>query len=173
MRHTKKTILASLASLALLPPTGTAAHTVIAPVSGTVTATHYYPSGAYHGGVDISSGRCNYWGIYGGLLGSFYWNVTIRTTTLSCYGTGSGTQNEVNHPFADGLTLRQWHFIKTSDSYDRTCDRCVLGNEGGTGNVTGPHAHLQVDKYGTSDTSWLRVVTGQVVTRGEAIGYLP
>jgi hypothetical protein len=170
MRNTK-TILAALASLALIPTTVTA-HTVIAPISGTVTAIYNYaPSGAYHGGVDISSGRCNYWSILGGLSGSVYWNVTIRTTGIYCNGSGSGTQNEVSHTFADGSTFRQWHFIKTSDSYDRTCDRCSLGNEGGTGNVTGPHTHQQIDKLGTIDTSWSKVVKGQIVSRGEIISH--
>ena len=40
------------------------------------------------------------------------------------------------------LPTRLWHWIKDSDSYDRTCDRCQVGNEGGgvvlAGTVTGP-----------------------------------
>lgn len=173
MRNMMKTTLAALASLALIPVAATA-HTVKSPHPGTVTATTYYSSGAFHGAVDISSGRCNYWGVETGVVGSVSWNVTIRTVGVYCNGTGSGTQNEAAHTFADGYTFRLWHFIKTSDSFDRTCDRCQVGNEGGTGNATGPHTHLQSDKSGTKDTSWYAnyTVKGEAVDRTETIGVL-
>ena len=171
MRNPTMLTLAALASLSLAPVTANAV-TVKAPFPGTVTATAYYSSGTFHGAVDISSGRCNYWGVETGAVGSFSWNVTIRTSGVYCNGTGSGTQNEARHVWADGTTYRMWHFIKTSDSYDRTCDRCQVGNEGGTGNATGPHVHLQVDKNGTRDTSWYAgyVKKGDVVTRSTTIG---
>ena len=169
-----KTTLAALASLAIIPVTVTAAPTIKSPFPGTVTATTNYSSGKFHGAVDISSGRCNYWGAETGLVGSVKWDVTVRTTGVHCSGTGSGTQNEAKHVLASGWTFRQWHFIKTSDSYDRTCDRCQVGNEGATGNSTGPHAHLQHDKAGTNDTSWYSGYTtkGEAVDRTETIGVL-
>ncbi|HLL54605.1 MAG TPA: hypothetical protein VK447_13725 [Myxococcaceae bacterium] len=171
MRNLMKT---SLALLTLIP-LAAFAHEVRSPFPGTVTALKYYPSsGNYHGAVDIGSGgSCNYWGAETGVVGSVSWNVTIRTTGVVCYGSGSGNQNEAKHVWADGWTFRQWHFIKTADSYDRTCDRCQVGNIGGTGNASGPHAHLQQDKYGTHDNSWysnLRV--GQSVNRSTTLGFL-
>jgi hypothetical protein len=172
MRNTKRTLVA-LAGLAFIPTASVAGY-VYAPHPGTVTATTYTSSGAFHGAVDISSGRCNYWGVQVPLVGSLFWDVTIRTTGIVCYGSGSGNQNEVKHVFADGRAIRMWHFIKTADSYDRTCDRCQIGNEGGTGNVTGPHTHIQVDNSGTKDTSWYSgyTVNGEVIDAVEIIGAL-
>jgi hypothetical protein len=65
-----------------------------------------------------------------------------------------------------------WHFIRTSSSYDKTCDRCPIGNEGGTGNVTGALVHMQRDKAGTMDTSWYSgyTVKGEYVDTSETIG---
>jgi hypothetical protein len=175
MRSIMKTGLAALAMAALVPAAVTA-HEVRGTHTGTVSATTYYPSsGKFHGAVDIAAGgTCNYWGAETGVVGSVSWNVTIRTTGVVCYGSGSGNQNEAKHVWASGWTFRQWHFIKTSDSYDRTCDRCQVGNIGGTGNVTGPHSHLQQDKLGTNDTSWYNgyTVQGEGVSRAETIGYL-
>jgi hypothetical protein len=171
MRYTMKMTLAALASLALLP-TAASAVTIKAPHPGRVALFSYYPSGASHGGVDISSGSCNYWGVETGVVGSYYWNVTIRTSTSDCNGSGSGNQNEARHLFADGWSFRLWHFNKTANSYDRTCDRCQVGDEGATGNVTGPHTHIQVDKSGTYDTSWFSgyIVNGQSVDRTTTLG---
>jgi hypothetical protein len=167
MRNTMKMPLAALASLVLVPATSSA-YTVRSPHPGTVTATTYYPSGAFHGAVDIS-GTCNYWGVETAVTATLFWNVTIRTTGIVCYGSGSGTQNEAKHAFASGWTFRIWHFIKTATSYDRTCDRCQIGNVGGTGNVTSPHTHLQYDKLGTNNTTWYQVPPG---TDSSIIGYI-
>lgn len=173
MRKTTKTMLAALTSMALIPAVA-GAYRVGSPFPGDVTATTYYSSGSFHGAVDISSrNACGYWGVETGVVGSMYWNVTIRTTAVVCYGNGSGNQNEVKHTFANGWTLRQWHFLKEPTSYDRTCDRCQIGDEGGTGNVTGPHTHMQYDKSGTNSTSWYSgTVKGEFLDRGETVGYV-
>ena len=173
MHHKMKMTLAALACLALIPAVSTA-HTVKSPFPGTVTATTYYSSGAFHGALDISSGRCNYWGVQTGVVGSVSWAITIRTTGIVCNGNGSGNQNEARHVLANGQALRLWHFNKTAASYDKTCDRCELGSEGGTGNVTGPVTHIQVDLNGTKDTSWYSgyVTKGQYVDAGTIIGVL-
>jgi hypothetical protein len=174
MRHTMKVSLAALASLALFP-TAVTAHEVRGPYSGTVTALTYYSSGAFHGAIDVASGDgCNYWGVETGVVGSVFWNVTIRTTSSVCYGNGSGNQNEAKHVWANGYTYRLWHFNRTGSSYDRTCDRCQVGDEGGTGNATGPHTHIQHDLNGTKDTSWYSGYTskGEAVSRAETLGYL-
>ncbi len=164
----KKALFALFAAAIL--PSPTVAYEVRSPCPGTVTTTTNYSDGSPHKAVDIAPGSCNYWGAETGVVGSFRWTVTIKTTGAICEGNGSGNQNEAKTTFASGWTFRQWHFIKTSDSYNRTCDRCQVGNIGGTGRVTGPHAHLQRDKAGTLDTSWYVVKKGQSVTRSTTIG---
>jgi hypothetical protein len=168
MRHTMKMTLAALACLALLP-TAVSAHEVRAPHRGTVTATTYYPSGAFHGAVDIQSGAtCNYWGVQTGVVGSVYWNVTILTSYTYCgSGSGSGNENEAKHVWADGWVFRIKSFVKTAASVDKTCDRCQVGDEG-------ERTHLQQDKSGTYDTSWYAGYTtrGEVVDRTETLGFL-
>jgi len=163
MRKTMKMTLAALASLTLLP-TAVTAHTVKAPFPGTVTATTYTSSGALHNGVDISSGRCNYWGVQTGVVGSVSWNVTIWSTATTCT---TATRNEAKHVWADGWAYRILNFIKTPDSFDKTCDRCQIGNEGF-------HTHIQQDKSGTYDNSWYSgyVTRGQTVDSTTTIGVL-
>jgi len=146
----------TLALLALIPPVATA-YTVKAPLSGTVTATTYSATGAFHGAVDIASSQCGYWGVTPGLVGSVYWNITIQSTSNSCV-TGVATGNEAKHVFADGTIYRIRNFIRTAASVDKTCDRCQIGDEG-------LHMHVQVDKNGTKDTSWYSAYT----TQGEAV----
>lgn len=174
MRNTLKTTLAALASLAIIPTVATANYRVGSPFPGTVTATTYYSSGDFHGAVDVSSGTCNYWGVETGVVGSLHWNVTINTTGVVCNGNGSGNQNEAKHTFANGHVFRLWHWIKDSDSVDKTCDRCQVGNEGGTGHVTGAHVHMQYDYQGTNNTSWYSSYTtkGEFLDRGETVGYV-
>jgi len=159
-------VLAVLAAGVFIPA-AEASYIIKAPLPGTVTATTYYSSGAFHGAVDISSGRCNYWGVETGLVGSVSWNVTIRTTSTACYSSGSGNMNEAKHVFANGWTFRIWNFIKTADSYDRTCDRCQIGNDSGM-------VHYQYDMSGTNDTSWYSgyTVKGEAVDRTETLGVL-
>ncbi len=163
MRHTK-TMLAALATLALLPTAATAARDY-ATDSGTASV---------YTDVTIKVSRCGYWGAETGVVGSYYWNVTLYTTDVVCYGSGSGTHNEVKYTSAEGWTFRQRHFIKTSASYDRTCDRCQIGDIGGTGNVTGPTVRFLKDKSGTRDTSWYSgyVTNGQHVSYGDTLGYI-
>lgn len=175
MRPPMKTTLAALTTLALLPLAAMASYRVGSPFPGTVTATTYYSDGTPHRAVDVASGSgCGYWGVETGVVGSLYWNVTIRTTGVVCYGNGSGNQNEVKHVFANGYAFRQWHFLKETTSVDKTCDRCQIGDEGGTGNVTGPHSHLQYDLNGTNNTSWYSSYTtkGEYLDRGETVGYI-
>jgi len=172
MHDTMKTTLATLMSLALLPTAATA-YPVVAPHAGTVTATTYYSSGTFHGAVDIASGTtCGLWIVTVPVKGSLSWNVTIRTTSKVCHGNGSGNQNEVKHTFANGYTFRMWHFIYDAAlSKDKTCDRCGIGLEGGTGGVTGPHTHMQYDKSGTNSTSWYSgTVKGEYLESGDVIG---
>jgi hypothetical protein len=174
MRLNKNTAFAAILALAVPSVAAAYSYNVKSPFTGTVTATTNYSSGAFHGAVDISSGTCNYWGVETGVVASLAWTVTIRTNGVHCDGTGSGTQNEAKHSFGNGKTFRLWHFIKTSDSVNRTCNRCQVGNEGGTGNATGAHVHLQYDQNGSNLTGWYSgyVSRGQSVNRTTTIGVL-
>jgi hypothetical protein len=167
-----KRTLAALASLALIPATA-AAWTVKAPHPGMITLTTYSSSGSFHGAVDLrpDSGICGDWGVETSVMGSLSWNVTIRMTE-GCYGSESGNQNEVKHVWADGYSFRVWNFIKTSASFDRTCDRCVIGGNGGLAGQDPHGTHVQYDKSGTRDTSWYSGYTtrGEVVDRTETLG---
>jgi hypothetical protein len=162
MRNTMMT-LTVLASLALIP-TASAGATVKAPHPGTATATTSNPDGSFHGAVDISSGRCGYWGVETGLVGALSWNVTIRSTETTCTAV---TQNLAVHTFADGWVFRITNFLKTAASIDKTCDRCQIGDEG-------LHTHFEYSKSGTKDTSWYSGYTtrGEAIDLGETIGVL-
>jgi hypothetical protein len=156
-------------------PSTVLAHYVKAPVNGTVTATTYYPSGSYHGAVDVAPGSsaCGVKSVTTAVAQTKYWDVTINTSYRVCYGNGSGRQNAAVASYSNGWKFRQWHFNKSGSSYDRTCDRCYIGTVGGTGNATGPHAHLQYDRYGTKSTSWYSTARGRYVYTSTSIGYLP
>jgi hypothetical protein len=157
--------LCALAMLVALVPTPSPAYTVGAPIEGTVRATTYYSSGAFHGAVDISNGPCGTSPVTTGVVGSLSWTVTIRTTGIYC-STASNTQNEAAHTFADGYTFRLWHFNKTANSYSRTCDRCIIGQDGAD------YIHLQRDRSGTLSTSWYSGYTtvGEYLSLGETVG---
>ena len=162
MRNTMMTLTA-LAALALVPTAS--AGNVHAPHPGTATDTTYDSSGVFHGAVDIApTNGCGYWGVSPGLVGSLYWNVTINSTATTCT---APTGNVAVHTFADGRSFRIKDFLKSSASFDKTCDRCQLGD-------SGVYTHLQYNKNGTKDTSWYSGYTsrGEVIDAGELIGVI-
>jgi hypothetical protein len=168
MRNTKKMAMAALMALALIPAGASASYTVKGPFPGTVTATTYYSSGAFHGAVDIA-GTCNYWGVLAPVIASIFWDVTIRSTGTVCSGSSpSGSQNEIRHTFSNGWTFRLQNFLQTSDSYDRTCSNCIIGK------TSALASHLQYDSLGTLDTSWYSgyTVRGEAVDTTETVGVL-
>jgi hypothetical protein len=151
------------------------AHYVKSPVNGTVTATTYYSSGALHAAVDIAPGasNCGIKGVTTAVAQSKFWDVTINTGWKVCYGNGNGNQNQAVASYSYGWKFRQYHFNKSGSSYDRTCDRCIIGTVGGTGWASGPHSHLQYDKYGTKSRSWYTTAKGRYVYTTTSVGYLP
>jgi hypothetical protein len=165
--------LLALATLAALVPATSPARNVGAPLAGTVSATTYASSGAYHGAVDISGGTCGTTPVTTGVSGSLAWNVTINTPSTVCYTAMTGPQNEAKHTFADGFTFRLMNFNKSAQTYDRTCDGCNIGAAGDKGLPAGS-IHLQRDKAGTKDTSWYAgyAIKGEALTAGELVGIL-
>lgn len=163
--------LTALLSLALLP-VAASAFSVEAPFPGTVIATTYSSSGAFHGAVDLSSYSCGKWGVETAVKASLFWNVTIRGAERACYGSIGTNSNEVKHIFANGYTFRQWAFIKTDASTDKTCNRCLIGDDGYLiGGSPGPPHHIQYDKAGTNSTAWYSGTTkGEFLDRGEVVG---
>jgi hypothetical protein len=161
-------------AVAAIPATALA-HYVKSPLGGTVTATTYYSSGSFHGALDIAgpASTCGSTSVTTAVAQTKFWDVTIRTSSRVCYGNGSGNENSAVASYTNGWKFRQFHFNRSSASYDRTCDRCYVGTHGGTGRATGPHSHIQYDRYGTRSTSWYSVSRGRYVDRSTNVGYLP
>lgn len=156
--------LTALASLALIPMSAAGAN-ITASHPGTATATTYTTDGSFHGAVDITgTAPCGSWGISTGFVGSLYWDVSILSTTATC---STPSQNSVVHTWADGWSFRILNFLRSSSSYDRTCDRCEIGTQG-------HHTHYSREKSGTKDTSWYAGYTtlGEAIDAGEVIGVL-
>ena len=176
MRNPLKTTLAALAFLALIPAGRDRAHRQGALHRATVTATtllleRQLPRRGRHlqrqrvrllgrgdgrGGLGLLERDHPHHRHYG------------ATATAAATRTRRSTSGRT-------ATFRQiWHFNKTATSVDKTCDRCQIGDEGGTGNATGPHTHLQYDLNGTNDTSWYSGYTtkGEFLDRGETVGYV-
>ena len=148
MRHTMKTTLAALASLAALAPAlSPAAYTVTAPLVGSAQSSET------HIAVDIASASCGT-AINTGVVGSLSWNVTFNVTNTFC-NDPNGFQNEVVHAFPNGYTFRLRGLFKSAGSYDRTCDRCNIGTTYMFfGNNANHPLHLQYDLYGTRNSAW-------------------
>ncbi|HEX5751236.1 MAG TPA: hypothetical protein VFZ09_33745 [Archangium sp.] len=173
MTRTLKPLLALATLATLAPATALAVRNVGAPLAGTVAATTYTSSGAYHGAVDIDGGTCGTTPITTGVAGSLAWNVVINTPETLCYTALTGPQNVAKHLFADGFTFRLMDFNRTGQTYDRTCDRCNIGAAGDAG-IPANSLHLQRDKSGTKDTSWYAgyATGGEALSLGELIGVL-
>jgi hypothetical protein len=155
-------VVTALFAMAALTPQVANATLVSPPFSGTVTTTWRYSDGSLHGAVDIAPGSCGPLAD-AAVEASVYQTITIRTSQKVCYGNGSGNQNEARTYRGLGYYFRQWHFNKNGYSYSRTTNQGYIGYGGGTGHATGPHAHLQYDRYGTHISGWYNVSKGQYV----------
>ncbi len=164
-------MLIVLAAVVAVPAAAKAAY-VKSPLDGVVVATTYYSSGSFHGALDIAgpSSTCGTGGVTTGVVQTKFWTIRIHTTARVCYGNGSGNENSATAAYGNGWSFRQFHFNRSANSRSRTCDRCVIGTHGGTGHATGPHAHVQYDRYGTRSTSWYSVGRGRSVSRATTIG---
>lgn len=167
----KSPFLAVLCSLSLVPAaTFAGSVSVYGSCSGKVTATTNYPGGGSHDAVDMSPGRCNKDKHRLGPNATWAWTVSAPNTGVVC--NGGGSNNIVSHELPNGYKYEEMHFIKTSDSRSRTCNRCNIGNVGGTGQATGPHVHQAYRKQGKKLNNWYTVTQGQTVTHSTKIGTL-
>jgi hypothetical protein len=166
----KSPFVAVLCSMALVPAaTFAGSVSVYAASPGTVTATTTYPAGGTHNAVD-TSGTCNVDKHMLGPDANWAWTVSAPTSGKVC--NGSARNNYVSHALPGGYLYEELHFIKTADSHSRTCRRCNIGNVGGTGEATGPHAHQAYRRNGVKLSTWYTVQRGQNVSHSTRIGTL-
>ena len=174
MTRTLKT-WSTLGALTLtLAPLALAARPVQAPLAGTVSATTYSSSGAYHGAVDLQGGSCGQTPVSTGAAGSLIWKLTIPSEATGCGGS-LAAQNEALHDFGGGWSFRLRGFLRPAGSAHKTCDRCDIGKAYrfyGNANVE-QALHLQYDKMGTRDAQWYAGTTMRgALSDGEYVGSL-
>ena len=141
--HLRMTGLAAGLSVALFAmaaaPRASEASAFVWPVSGTLTATAWYPSGAVHSGsADIGAG---YWtGIGAGRFGNAY-------AAWEAYGCGNYVY--INH--ASGYQTLYCHMVQWPSvgggQWVNTNQH--IGYVGSTGHSTGPHCHFAIKRWGT------------------------
>jgi hypothetical protein len=124
-------------------------------VNGKVTHTTYYgcnANNAYHGALDIGNGTCSVWNLRAMLVGTLYWNVHGNYT--NCVNSPQVPQNYVEAVGYNLYTFGQYHHNNGASSSSKSCDRCVLGLVGATGQAYGAHVHAQNSYNRTAVTAW-------------------
>jgi murein DD-endopeptidase MepM/ murein hydrolase activator NlpD len=116
----------------------------IRPMKGDLTSGFGYRWGAAHEGVDISNGGGT--PVYAAASGTV---VEAACTSPSCSHPGSmamsGYGNKVDIQHAGGVMTRYGHLTRyVVHTGQRVTVGQLIGYEGQTGNVTGPHLHLEV-----------------------------
>ncbi len=116
----------------------------IRPMRGDLTSGFGYRWGTSHEGVDIANGGGT--PIYAAASGVV---VEAACTSPSCSGPGSmsmsGYGNKVDIKHAGGVVTRYGHMTRyVVRTGQRVTVGQLIGYEGETGNVTGPHLHLEV-----------------------------
>jgi hypothetical protein len=131
------------------------------------STTYYSCNGGSHTALDISNGTCNVWNHRAMLAGSYaykyYGGCGAACNGSTCNG-GAGNYYVVTG--GNGWDFRQLHFIANANSLTKTCDGCVLGMLGGTGQATGPHSHADNRQYGTRASAWYTSVGTTCGTSG-------
>jgi murein DD-endopeptidase MepM/ murein hydrolase activator NlpD len=118
----------------------------IRPMRGDLTSGFGYRWGTSHEGVDIANGGGT--PVYAAASGVV---AEARCTSPSCSHPGgmgmSGYGNKVDITHAGGIMTRYGHLrsfvVRTGQ---RVTAGQLIGYEGATGNVTGPHLHLEVHR---------------------------
>lgn len=136
------------------------AATAVGPICDTAarvgSTTYYSCSGSTHTALDISNGTCSEWNHRAMLSGSYHY-VFYGGCASNCSGgttCNGGAGNYYVVSGANGWDFRQLHSNANANSYTKTCDRCILGLIGSTGNSTGAHSHSDNRQYGTRKSAW-------------------
>jgi len=121
-----------------------AARAWIRPMRGDLTSTFGYRWGTVHAGIDISNGGGT--PVYAAAAGVV---AEAACTSASCSHPGSlgmsGYGNKVDIQHAGGVMTRYGHLTRyVVRTGQRVTAGQLIGYEGATGNVTGPHLHLEV-----------------------------
>lgn len=134
------------------------------PTSGTITGTPngYCRSGNSHGGFDIAN-----------VTGTPIKAAADGKVTYRGYGDRSGNMITVAH--AGGWSTKYMHLSKYNVAQGATVKKGqVIGYMGSTGNSTGPHLHLQIERNGAivRDASLIDDFRcGSSVSAGREISY--
>lgn len=134
------------------------------PTSGTITGTPngYCRSGNSHGGFDIAN-----------VTGTPIRAAADGKVTYLGYGARSGNMITVGH--AGGWATKYMHLSKYNVANGASVKKGqVIGYMGSTGNSTGPHLHLQIERNGAivRDASLIDDFRcGSSVTAGREISY--
>jgi hypothetical protein len=125
-----------------------------------------------HGALDIGNVPCGTTEMRGMLVGSFYWNVVSGQTNCQNYPVTAA--NYVFAKGSNGYIFYQYHHNHSVNSYSRTCDRCILGQVGATGQVYGAHVHAQYNQNSTRLTGWYSgyVTCGSRASCYDIMGYV-
>ena len=158
-------LLAAMALLALAArpasaPAATANGPICDPNARVNSTTYYSCSGSSHTALDIANGTCSEWNHRAMLVGSYRYTLYGGCTNscgacsagASCCNGGAGNYYVVSG--SNGWDFRQLHSNTNASSKTQTCDRCILGLVGSTGNSTGAHSHSDNRQYGTRMTAW-------------------
>lgn len=157
--------------------TATAA-TAMGPVCNTaakvISTTYTTCTGANHSALDIGGVPCGE-PLYGPLVGNYYYRFYGGCSNL-CSGStcNGGAGNYLVVTGANGWDFRILHANADANSFSKTCDRCRLGQVGGTGSATSAHVHLDNRQYGTRKTAWYSgagTTCGSSGYCGNVIGY--
>lgn len=146
-------------SLAILMglATGASAYDLVWPVSGRVSCTWRYSSGALHGAVDIA-------GPVWSSVGASRWGRVI----VASYGWNGGFGNYVKISHGNGWTTEYHHFIRIATSYGRSVSRLqTIGYRGTTGMSTGYHTHFGLRRWGVK--TYMPAYRGQYVYKGRGV----
>jgi hypothetical protein len=139
------------------PGTATAV-TAVGPFCDTaakVTSTTYFTcTSGTHSALDVGGVACGT-PLRAPLVGTHYYRFyggCANTCSGSTCNGGAGNYYGVTG--SSGWDFRILHLNADANSFSKSCDRCLLGQVGGTGSVSNPHVHFDNRQYGTRKTSW-------------------
>jgi len=156
------------------------AATAVGPICDTAarvgSTTYYSCSGSSHTALDMSNGTCSEWNHRGMLQGDFHFQYYGGCAANCSGGTtcNGGAGNYYVVTGGSGWDFRQLHLNANQNSFSKTCNGCVLGLVGSTGNSTGAHVHADNRQYQTRKSAWYTskgTTCGSSAYCGNVVGY--